>query len=280
MRHPFTPSPGMGVGPAPRSAFNTDRSRSGWSPVVDAVTLDLWYTLWYQRPHERADFRRRKLRVWSDCLRAAGASSAEVRTSSKALSLERRRHVVDGTAWSPRLAAAWLGKHVGIRVDVGALEFELDRVVAQIPVHRTPGSEQFVERMRRQGRRIGLVSNILEETPISIRRRLAEDGMMDWFDALAISSEVGWAKPDPRIFWDCLHHLRAPPRNSVHVGDLPVDIRGARAAHMKAVWFWGADHWSSRTDRSARRSARLNLPRIRTWTEVAHALAARRGVDG
>ncbi|MCW6167492.1 MAG: HAD family hydrolase [Thermoplasmatales archaeon] len=219
--------------------------------MVDAVTLDLWYTLWYQRPNERADFRRRKRRVWSDCLRAAGASPAEVRTSSKALRLERLRHVVDGTAWSPRLAAAWLGKHAGIRVDVGALEFELDRVVAQIP-----------------------------ETPMSIRSRLAEDGMMDWFDALAISSEVGWAKPDPRIFWDCLRRLRAPPTNSVHVGDLPADIRGARAAHMKAVWFWGADRWSSRADRSIRRSARLNLPRIRTWTGVAHALAARRRVDG
>ncbi len=244
--------------------------------MVDAVTVDLWYTLWYQRSSERAEFRRRKARVWSDCLRTAGASPREVRASCTLLAAERARHLRDGTPWSPRLAASWLRRRTGLRVDVGAVEFGLDQVVARIPLHRTPGSEQFVNRMRRQGRRIGLVSNILEETASSIRSRLGEEKIAGWFDALAISSEVGWAKPDPRIFWDCLRRLHVSPANAVHVGDLPVDVEGAQAARMRAVWFWGADRWSSRADRSARRAASLDAPRVRTWTEAARAVALAR----
>ena len=247
--------------------------------MAEAVTLDLWYTLWYQTPGERSEFRREKSRVWRECLAAAGASPKRARTLREALARERDRHTRAGAAWSPRLAASWIGERYGLRVDIEALEQGLDRAVAHASVHLTRGAERFVAEMRRQRRRIGLVSNIVEETGSSMTVRLAREGMLDWFDACAISSEVGWAKPDRRIFLACLRQLGARPATAVHVGDLPADVRGARAAGMNTIWFWGADRWSSRADRILRRSASLSAPRVRTWTQAADAVTRALGTQ-
>jgi len=56
------------------------------------------------------------------------------------------------------------------------------------------------------------------------------------FDVTAFSSDVGFAKPDPRIFHRVLRDLAVEPGEAVFVGDRPEDdVAGARAAGMKAI---------------------------------------------
>jgi len=64
-------------------------------------------------------------------------------------------------------------------------------------------------------------------------------------DLVVISAECGFEKPDPRIFEYALSFAGFEPRETIFVGDrLDVDIAGARAAGMRAVWFnhWGGSH--------------------------------------
>jgi putative hydrolase of the HAD superfamily len=57
------------------------------------------------------------------------------------------------------------------------------------------------------------------------------------FDAIMISAAEGIHKPDPRIFHRALAQLEVSPDRAVFVGDHPeVDIAGARAAGMRAIW--------------------------------------------
>lgn len=57
------------------------------------------------------------------------------------------------------------------------------------------------------------------------------------FDTILISDAEGISKPDRQIFHRALDRLNANPAQAVFVGDHPeVDVAGARAAGMQAVW--------------------------------------------
>jgi putative hydrolase of the HAD superfamily len=61
-------------------------------------------------------------------------------------------------------------------------------------------------------------------------------GIFGFFDAVIVSSEYGFRKPDVRLFAECLSRLGASPRESVYIGnDTFRDIKGARDAGMATV---------------------------------------------
>jgi putative hydrolase of the HAD superfamily len=67
-----------------------------------------------------------------------------------------------------------------------------------------------------------------------LRRVLRDLGIIDRFDAILISSEVGADKPDPRIFTAGCTALGLDPAEALHVGDDPVrDWDGARKAGLR-----------------------------------------------
>jgi len=65
-------------------------------------------------------------------------------------------------------------------------------------------------------------------------------------ELLVISAECGFEKPDRRIFEHACSLAGIEPREAVFVGDrLDIDVAGARAAGMRAVWF---NHWGGSLD--------------------------------
>lgn len=59
---------------------------------------------------------------------------------------------------------------------------------------------------------------------------------MDYFDATPFSDEIGYGKPDPRIFLMAAEMLGLKPSSILHVGDnLENDVRGAQSAGMKTT---------------------------------------------
>lgn len=61
-------------------------------------------------------------------------------------------------------------------------------------------------------------------------------GIIPWFDAVVISSQVGHAKPAPQIFHHALGMHRLKAEDAIHIGDSPdKDAAGASAAGLKGV---------------------------------------------
>ena len=61
-------------------------------------------------------------------------------------------------------------------------------------------------------------------------------GIASSFDVILSSAEVGYKKPDPRIFRDALTRLGTSPGQTLHVGDsIDNDFRGAQAAGLGAL---------------------------------------------
>jgi putative hydrolase of the HAD superfamily len=68
-------------------------------------------------------------------------------------------------------------------------------------------------------------------------RKLECLALSPMFDTILISDAEGINKPDRRIFHRALDRLHVSPAQAVFVGDHPeVDVAGARAAGMQAVW--------------------------------------------
>ncbi|ENQ3106533.1 HAD-IA family hydrolase [Bacillus cereus] len=58
------------------------------------------------------------------------------------------------------------------------------------------------------------------------------------FDIIIISEEVGFSKPDKRIFELALNKLNVQPESALFVGDdIEKDIGGCQNANIKGIWF-------------------------------------------
>jgi HAD superfamily hydrolase (TIGR01549 family) len=96
-----------------------------------------------------------------------------------------------------------------------------------------PGSRELLEWLKDKVK-VGIITNgfkDLQEEKIAICR------ISPLIDILVISEEIGYKKPDWRIFDTALTLAEADPGESVYVGDSwDVDIIPAHGCGMKAVW--------------------------------------------
>ena len=60
--------------------------------------------------------------------------------------------------------------------------------------------------------------------------------LRDLFDVIVVSDSVGAYKPDPRIYRAALERASGRPESSVFVSNSLVDLKGAAAVGMVAIW--------------------------------------------
>jgi putative hydrolase of the HAD superfamily len=83
-------------------------------------------------------------------------------------------------------------------------------------------------------RRVAVISNGFADLQ---REKLGKAQLDTWFEPILISAEVGYGKPDPRIFELALRLLELQPSECLMVGDgLEKDVQGALEVGIRAVW--------------------------------------------
>ena len=114
---------------------------------------------------------------------------------------------------------------------------EKARIAAEMVPAR--GAIETVRGLRRGGIRVGVLTNGPSEFQ---RQKLAAAGLAGEVDAVAVSGELGVAKPDERAFALALGLLGTAANETAMVGDsLENDVLGAmRAGLAAAVWMPGA----------------------------------------
>ena len=97
---------------------------------------------------------------------------------------------------------------------------------------------ELLQRLRKRNLKIGLICNTGRGPGHALRELMRREGILDYFDATVFSDEIGYGKPDPRIFLTAAERLELKPRDILHVGDnLENDVRGAQSAGMKTILF-------------------------------------------
>jgi putative hydrolase of the HAD superfamily len=95
------------------------------------------------------------------------------------------------------------------------------------------GSERLLVALRQRGYKLGVVSNgFARNTVLDLERT----GLFRYFDAVVVSSDVGFRKPEPVVFRKALEKLAVHPGNAVMVGDNEAeDISGAKELGLSTV---------------------------------------------
>jgi len=95
----------------------------------------------------------------------------------------------------------------------------------------------FLEALKERGVRTVLVSNTTWGTPaVLFREEVARHGLDRLLDGTVFCRDVGWRKPDGRIFAHALAKAGAAPSECLFIGDDPVwDVEGPGTAGIPAV---------------------------------------------
>lgn len=97
-----------------------------------------------------------------------------------------------------------------------------------------PGSLPTLAALRARGLALALVTN---GGPRAQRAKIERFGLAPSFDVILIEGELGYGKPDPRIFQDALSALSARAAEACMVGDnYRWEIDGAKQLGMRAIW--------------------------------------------
>lgn len=194
---------------------------------IRALTLDLDDTLWPIAPViARAE---QSMRTWLETHAPATAAASD------RASLQRQRAEVER-------------EHPELLHDLSALRLAtLRRAVTSAgePLHladqafdvffearqRVEFYPDAIDAVQRLARRFPLLS--LSNGNADLHRV----GIGHHFRGSLSARDMGVAKPDPRVFAEACRRLQLKPAHVLHVGDdLAMDVIGARAAGMPAVW--------------------------------------------
>jgi putative hydrolase of the HAD superfamily len=214
---------------------------------VQAVTLDLWETLLFEKEgydERRCQIRCRNLGIalaeygvsatpeeLSDVLAAMGPWLHEIWDRDEDIAhMDQVRFVARtlsaGSSDSLEMAEGWLE----------SLSKAYASAVYELPPYLNPDAPGLLAWLSNQGIRIGLISNVGRTPGFALRELLEIEGIAEYFDVMVFSDEVRIRKPDPEIFHRAVRELGAESGGVVHVGDsLRSDIWGAKKAGMKAI---------------------------------------------
>ena len=96
-----------------------------------------------------------------------------------------------------------------------------------------PDARSTLEALCGKGYKLGIIAN---QNP-GLEKRLENWGLRQYFEVIAASAEIGYAKPDKEIFERAFKLARCTAQESVMVGDrLDNDIIPAKTLGMKTVW--------------------------------------------
>lgn len=160
-----------------------------------------------------------------------------------------------------------LAEQLGTHPERAALDAAAER---RLELHRellAPSAEvlETLDRLRRSGYRLGLISDCSIETPLLWHG----SGLAKYFDVTVFSCEIRARKPDPALYRRAAAGLGVRPEDCLYVGDGASDeLAGAERAGMNALQI-SVEHVDARTQ-----TDRRELYGVRSWHgRVIHDLA-------
>lgn len=213
----------------PTAYDTTDEDLAAPPPPVEAVLFDFANTLFRMVPTDVF-----LGRVWRD----AGRDPADL----------------DATAVARAVRAAGELPHVRAAQEARDVSFERHREASRIWFAEVPqladifdlvyeailtpenwfpydDTAPVLRELAGRGIPVGIVSDIVWD----VRRDFAAAGLADTIGAYTLSFEVGYEKPDPRMFLKTCAELGADPRRSLMVGDNPPRDGGAVTCGLRTL---------------------------------------------
>jgi len=198
--------------------------------VKDGITgigFDFDHTLGIDNKLERIAFLRLLERVLADGGHALGTLDEESARIDEMLARQRA-----GT-WSISVAVLRFVSERGVAPDGGYVDAYTEMCLKMVDevVVPLPGAREVLAELRARGARVAMLTNGWNPLQTAKAKRVGFEG------PILTSADLGVQKPDSRAFAALARTLEQQPGQVWYVGDDPaVDVAGALAAGMQAVW--------------------------------------------
>lgn len=202
----------------------------------ELISFDLWLTL--IRSHSRfKPLRNRLLRDWMAPDMDMEAFEQIVRREDR--EADRRAQATgDDAGFTARVIAlaGAIGVEAPADADLNHLYQQQSALFRRYPPQLIDAETLFLlQTLKARGCKLALVSNTGYVQGDVMRQTLADMGLAACFDWMIFSNEIGYAKPDPRIFQALISTSNVPAARIMHIGDdLVSDVQGARSMGMSA----------------------------------------------
>lgn len=149
-----------------------------------------------------------------------------------------KKYLVRGTI-SPLEYREWffpkLCKHLSLEGESRIIRERIRAALRGIDYTRSalPGAIELIELLKDRGFILGVISNNDGTT----QEKCEEVGIKNYFDIIADSTNLGFVKPDSRIFQFVLEKLNISSSEALHIGDLyGSDVLGGLNAGLDVIW--------------------------------------------
>lgn len=102
-------------------------------------------------------------------------------------------------------------------------------------IHLFPHALHALDELKSIGIRLGMITNGTKE---SQRSKLGRFALTEYFEHILVEGEVGFGKPDERIYRMALYLFRVSQRDCWMIGDnLFWDVQAPQALGIHAIWY-------------------------------------------
>jgi putative hydrolase of the HAD superfamily len=209
--------------------------------MLKAITFDLWKTLViYSDPEQKA--RRKRLRAEGMLNRLISfgysVSLGEVTNAYECSGEGIEEFRKNLRELDTKTQLVYFLKCLGIDKHNKELLSALEKPYAEASLIEMPllveSVKETINAIKNMKYKIGLISNVGRTPGRVVRVYLRNYNLLDEFDAVSFSDEIGFRKPHEKTFLETLSKLRVSANEAMHVGDdLYADIYGAKKVGMK-----------------------------------------------
>ncbi len=222
------------------------------SRPVKAITFDLWDTLFVDDSDEpkraaqglRPKSEERPYCVYEALRRHQDISYERVLLAHKVATAAFNKvwhdqHVT--WAVSDRLSVLLKGLEVSLpENELTELVRYLEDMEVVIQPDPIPGGKEALAELK-QHYKLAIISDAIYSPGRALRELLRGAGLLEFFDVFIFSDEMGFSKPDPRVFTTAAEQLGVPVESIVHIGDRNHnDVKGPHKLGARAVLFTAA----------------------------------------
>jgi len=108
----------------------------------------------------------------------------------------------------------------------------------EVTLQKLPHLDEVLMELKSRGYKLGLITNTVVSREEHVRIALRRIDIEKYFDVVVTSVDVGFNKPDEKIFFTALKAVNIKPKEAVMVGNrISADILGGNRIGMKTILY-------------------------------------------
>lgn len=136
-------------------------------------------------------------------------------------------------------------------------------------LQKLPFAQEVLSELKMRGYKLGLVTNTVTSREEHVRTAIRRIDLEQFFDTIITSVDMGFPKPDRRIFLAALRKLEVNPEETVMVGNrIDTDILGGNQAGMKTILL----NWNAKREQEASTPSQAPTRTISSLAELPRVL--------